>query len=59
MEHCFDCNIFLPFCFPKALANEATQFESQFESAFLPPCHAGADKPEDVYKFEDSILYES
>ncbi|XP_055488678.1 DNA-directed RNA polymerase I subunit RPA49 [Leucoraja erinacea] len=38
-----------------ALANEATQFESQFESAFLPPCHAGADKPEDVYKFEDII----
>uniref|UniRef100_UPI00398F03A6 DNA-directed RNA polymerase I subunit RPA49 n=1 Tax=Pristiophorus japonicus TaxID=55135 RepID=UPI00398F03A6 len=38
-----------------ALANEATQFESQDKSSFLPPCHADADKPEDVYKFEDII----
>ncbi|XP_067839456.1 DNA-directed RNA polymerase I subunit RPA49 [Heptranchias perlo] len=38
-----------------ALSNEATQFESQDKSAFLPPCHADADKPEDVYKFEDII----
>ncbi|XP_051875987.1 DNA-directed RNA polymerase I subunit RPA49 isoform X2 [Pristis pectinata] len=38
-----------------ALANEAIQFESQDMSVFLPPCHADADKPEDVYKFEDII----
>ncbi|XP_060696642.1 DNA-directed RNA polymerase I subunit RPA49 [Hemiscyllium ocellatum] len=38
-----------------AITSEATQFESQDKSDFLPPCHADADKPEDVYKFEDLI----
>ncbi|XP_062925191.1 DNA-directed RNA polymerase I subunit RPA49, partial [Mobula hypostoma] len=38
-----------------ALANESSQFESQDTSVFLPPCHADADKPEDVYRFEDII----
>ncbi|XP_069781916.1 DNA-directed RNA polymerase I subunit RPA49 [Narcine bancroftii] len=38
-----------------ALTNEATQFESQERSVYLPPCHADAQKPEDVYKFEDLI----
>ncbi|XP_067886425.1 DNA-directed RNA polymerase I subunit RPA49 isoform X2 [Heterodontus francisci] len=38
-----------------ALTSEATQFESQDKSTFLPPCHADADKPEDVYKFEELI----
>ncbi|XP_078426036.1 DNA-directed RNA polymerase I subunit RPA49 isoform X1 [Cetorhinus maximus] len=38
-----------------ALTSEATQFESRDQSTFLPPCHADAHKPEDVYKFEDLI----
>lgn len=28
----------------------------QDDSLYLPPCHADAAKPEDVYKFEDRIL---
>ena len=28
----------------------------QGDSVCLPPCHADAAKPEDVYKFEDRIL---
>ncbi|GCB60242.1 DNA-directed RNA polymerase I subunit RPA49 isoform X1 [Scyliorhinus torazame] len=38
-----------------ALASEAMLIESQDQSTFLPPCHADAHKPEDVYKFEDLI----
>lgn len=26
-------------------------------SIFLPPCHEDADKPENVYRFDDRILY--
>lgn len=32
------------------------QDDVQNISAFLPPCHEDADRPEHVYKFEDSIL---
>lgn len=32
------------------------QDDLQNDSLYLPPCHADAAKPEDVYRFEDSIL---
>ncbi|XP_054545333.1 DNA-directed RNA polymerase I subunit RPA49 isoform X2 [Talpa occidentalis] len=38
-----------------ALVNDAIQDDSQDDSAYLPPCHADATKPEDVYKFEDLL----
>ncbi|XP_042198028.1 DNA-directed RNA polymerase I subunit RPA49 isoform X1 [Callorhinchus milii] len=37
----------------EALSSEAAQFDAQDMSAFLPPCHVDAKKPEDVYPFED------
>lgn len=40
----------------KALVSDAMQDELQDDSLYLPPCHADASKPEDVYRFEDSIL---
>lgn len=33
------------------------QDDLQDGSVYLPPCYADADKPEDVYKFEDRILF--
>lgn len=35
---------------------DMAQDDVQNISAFLPPCHEDADRPEHVYKFEDSIL---
>lgn len=32
------------------------QDDLQDDSLYLPPCYADAAKPEDVYRFEDSIL---
>ncbi|CAK6433813.1 unnamed protein product [Pipistrellus nathusii] len=39
-----------------ALVNDALHDNVQDDSLCLPPCHADAAKPEDVYKFEDRIL---
>ncbi|XP_069486584.1 DNA-directed RNA polymerase I subunit RPA49 [Ambystoma mexicanum] len=38
-----------------ALVKDAAQNELQDASLFLPPCHADAEKPEEVYKFDDLI----
>ncbi|XP_004677560.1 PREDICTED: DNA-directed RNA polymerase I subunit RPA49 [Condylura cristata] len=38
-----------------ALVSDAIQDDSQDDSVYLPPCHADAAKPEDVYKFEDLL----
>ncbi|XP_074850625.1 DNA-directed RNA polymerase I subunit RPA49 isoform X2 [Carettochelys insculpta] len=38
-----------------ALVSDAAQHDLQDVSLFLPPCHEDADKPEDVYKFEDIL----
>jgi hypothetical protein len=46
----------LTFFLLKALVSDAIQDDLQDDSLYLPPCHADAAKPEDVYKFEDSIL---
>lgn len=40
----------------KALVSDAMQDDLQDDSLYLPPCYADATKPEDVYRFEDSIL---
>lgn len=40
----------------QALVQDVAQDDVQNISAFLPPCHEDADRPEHVYKFEDSIL---
>lgn len=40
----------------KALVSDTMQDDLQDDSLYLPPCHADATKPEDVYRFEDSIL---
>lgn len=46
------------FCFlSKALIQDVAQDEEQNISIFLPPCNEDADKPENVYKFEDSIFF--
>ncbi|NXC29018.1 RPA49 polymerase, partial [Campylorhamphus procurvoides] len=38
-----------------ALVQDAAQDDVQTISAFLPPCHEDADRPEHVYKFEDIL----
>ncbi|NXA64012.1 RPA49 polymerase, partial [Mohoua ochrocephala] len=38
-----------------ALMQDMAQDDVQNVSAFLPPCHEDADRPEDVYKFEDIL----
>ncbi|KAL1776378.1 DNA-directed RNA polymerase I subunit RPA49 [Sigmodon hispidus] len=38
-----------------ALVSDAMQDELQDDSLYLPPCHADASKPEDVYHFEDIL----
>ncbi|NXK42065.1 RPA49 polymerase, partial [Piprites chloris] len=38
-----------------ALMQDAAQDDAQTISAFLPPCHEDADRPEHVYKFEDIL----
>ncbi|XP_040080901.1 DNA-directed RNA polymerase I subunit RPA49 isoform X1 [Oryx dammah] len=38
-----------------ALVSDAIHDESPGDSVYLPPCHADAAKPEDVYKFEDLL----
>ncbi|XP_029776560.1 DNA-directed RNA polymerase I subunit RPA49 [Suricata suricatta] len=38
-----------------ALVNDAMHDDRQDDSLYLPPCHADAVKPEDVYKFEDLL----
>ncbi|XP_036186249.1 DNA-directed RNA polymerase I subunit RPA49 [Myotis myotis] len=38
-----------------ALVNDALHDNLQDDSLCLPPCHADAAKPEDVYKFEDLL----
>ncbi|NWR91739.1 RPA49 polymerase, partial [Furnarius figulus] len=38
-----------------ALMQDAAQDDMQTISAFLPPCHEDADRPEHVYKFEDIL----
>ncbi|XP_020013774.1 DNA-directed RNA polymerase I subunit RPA49 [Castor canadensis] len=38
-----------------ALVSDAIQDDLQDDSLYLPPCHADAAKPEDVYKFEDIL----
>lgn len=43
----------------KALIQDVAQDDEQNMSIFLPPCHEDADKPENVYKFEDSIFFSS
>ncbi|KAK2510914.1 Polr1e [Columba guinea] len=40
-----------------ALIQDVAQDEEQNISIFLPPCNEDADKPENVYKFEDSIFF--
>ncbi|OXB62600.1 hypothetical protein ASZ78_009385 [Callipepla squamata] len=37
-----------------ALIQDVAQDDEQNLSVFLPPCHEDADKPENVYKFEDT-----
>ncbi|KAF4797006.1 DNA-directed RNA polymerase I subunit RPA49 [Turdus rufiventris] len=39
-----------------ALVQDVAQDDVQNISIFLPPCHEDANRPEHVYKFEDSIL---
>ncbi|NWV70711.1 RPA49 polymerase, partial [Malurus elegans] len=38
-----------------ALMQDMAQDDAQNISAFLPPCHEDADRPEQVYKFEDIL----
>lgn len=38
-----------------ALVSDALQDDLRDDSLYLPPCHADAAKPEDVYKFEDIL----
>ncbi|KAM9206884.1 DNA-directed RNA polymerase I subunit RPA49 [Dugong dugon] len=38
-----------------ALVSDAIQDDLQDDSLYLPPCYTDADKPEDVYKFEDLL----
>lgn len=38
-----------------ALVSDAMQDDLQNDSLYLPPCHADAAKPEDVYRFEDIL----
>ncbi|XP_004600305.2 DNA-directed RNA polymerase I subunit RPA49 [Sorex araneus] len=38
-----------------ALLSDAAQDDAQDDSLYLPPCHADAATPEDVYKFEDLL----
>ncbi|XP_077331485.1 DNA-directed RNA polymerase I subunit RPA49 isoform X2 [Lithobates pipiens] len=38
------------------LVKEAMDTNEELSSIFLPPCDASADKPENVYKFDDRIL---
>ncbi|KAM9083318.1 DNA-directed RNA polymerase I subunit RPA49 isoform 2-T3 [Megaptera novaeangliae] len=38
-----------------ALVSDAIHDDLQDDSLYLPPCHADAAKPEDVYKFEDLL----
>uniref|UniRef100_A0A8C2QDS2 Polymerase (RNA) I polypeptide E n=1 Tax=Cricetulus griseus TaxID=10029 RepID=A0A8C2QDS2_CRIGR len=38
-----------------ALVSDAMQDDLQDDSLYLPPCHADATKPEDVYRFEDIL----
>ncbi|XP_024902311.1 DNA-directed RNA polymerase I subunit RPA49 [Pteropus alecto] len=38
-----------------ALVSDAIHDDLQDDSLFLPPCHADAAKPEDVYEFEDLL----
>lgn len=41
-----------------ALQQEVAETETQGELALhLPPCDADADRPENVYKFDDRILF--
>ena len=46
----------IPFPSLKALVSDAMQDDLQYDALYLPPCYADAAKPEDVYRFEDSIL---
>uniref|UniRef100_H3A2G7 RNA polymerase I subunit E n=1 Tax=Latimeria chalumnae TaxID=7897 RepID=H3A2G7_LATCH len=39
-----------------ALVSDVMQTEADDVSLYLPPCHADADKPEDVYRFDDNSL---
>ncbi|XP_060055150.1 DNA-directed RNA polymerase I subunit RPA49 isoform X2 [Erinaceus europaeus] len=39
-----------------ALVSDAIHDDLQDDSVYLPPCHADADKPEDVYRFEDILF---
>lgn len=41
----------------KALVSDAAEDAKAEVSLILPPCHEDADKPEDVYKFEDRIFW--
>lgn len=44
--------------FSSALQQEVAETESQGDIAFhLPPCNRDADKPENVYEFENRILF--
>ncbi|NXP40127.1 RPA49 polymerase, partial [Leiothrix lutea] len=43
------------FLQPEALMQDMAQDDVQNISAFLPPCHEDADRPEHVYKFEDIL----
>uniref|UniRef100_A0A8C8EEX5 RNA polymerase I subunit E n=1 Tax=Otus sunia TaxID=257818 RepID=A0A8C8EEX5_9STRI len=48
--------IFSSFLLPsKALIQDVAQDDVQNVSTILPPCNEDADKPEDVYKFEDIL----
>lgn len=43
---------------PSALQQEVAETESQGDLALhLPPCNADADRPDNVYLFDDSILF--
>lgn len=41
----------------KALVSDAAEDAKADVSLILPPCHEDADKPEDVYRFDDRIFW--
>lgn len=52
----FSCLFFLSL--PSALQQEVAETELQGDLALhLPPCNADADRPENVYLFDDRILF--
>ncbi|RXM36405.1 DNA-directed RNA polymerase I subunit RPA49 [Acipenser ruthenus] len=42
-----------------ALVNDVAQTDAQDALLYIPPCQTAANKPEDVYKFDDRILFQN